>query len=85
MSGPRYRAIDIFKFYDDDKVSKFGRFLHILGPRPLKIGRNFQQTYSLAETDASGWVQEFPEPTKAEKPNVSFSERAYLSEQCFLF
>ena len=52
--------------------------LHILGPRPLKIGRNFQQTYSLAETDASGWVQDFGEPTKAEKPNVSFSEHRFF-------
>ena len=56
-------------------------FLHILGPRPLKIGQNFQQTYSLAETDASGWVQEFPEPTKAEKPDVSFSGLRFFREK----
>ena len=45
----------------------FKRFLCILGPRESSMVRYLNLSYSLAETDASGWVQEFLEPTPAQK------------------
>ncbi len=39
-------------------------FFKMLGPNPFTIGRNFQQTYSLAEKDAPGCL-----PKSAHLPN----------------
>ena len=45
----------------------FSRFLHVLGPRETSMVRYLNLSYSLAETDASGWVREFLGRTPAKK------------------